>query len=312
MSYSKTAMKILKAMSVDNIDVEAARKVGNLKAITMAHLFTYQMDLTVVREGYPIPVRIFFPDQQVMAEFRRGRSKAPIIIYIHGGGWVTDNPANYQRISVKMAKELKSIIISIDYRLAPEYKFPTGLEDCYYVVKKICQNRFIYNLCTDDITIMGDSAGGNLATVVCMMGRDRGDFKLRSQILIYPVTNSDYSEGSPYHSVHENGDDYVLTAGKMRDFVTLYERTPVDRLSPYFTPIMAEDLSHMATTLVITAEFDPLRDEGEAYGKRLREAGNKTKVYRVKKVIHGFFGVGINVKKIDETLELIKKFLKHR
>lgn len=312
MSYSKTAMRVLKAMSVDKIDVNAARKVADLKAITMAHLFTYQMDLAIAREGHPIPIRIFFPSQQVMAEFRRGRSKTPIIIYIHGGGWVTDHPSNYQRISVKMAKELKSIIISIDYRLAPEYKFPTGLEDCYYVVKKICQNRFIYNLCTDDITIMGDSAGGNLATVVCMMGRDRGDFQLRSQILVYPVTNCDYSESSPYESVHENGEDYVLTAGKMRDFVSLYQKDDVDRFHPYFAPMLAKDLSNMAPTLVITAEFDPLRDEGEDYGKKLREAGNKVKIYRVKRVIHGFFGVGINVKKIDETLDLIKKFLRHR
>lgn len=312
MSFSPTVKKMLTACSASYIDVDAARKVADLKAITMAHLFTYQMDLSVFRDDYGIPLRIYFPDKETMEAFRRGQSKTPIIIYIHGGGWVTDNPANYQRISVKMAKRLNSIIISIDYRLAPEYKFPTGLEDCYYIVSKICQNQFVYPIRTKDITVMGDSAGGNLATAVCMMARDRGEFKVGAQILIYPVTNSDYSETSPYPSVHENGHDYVLTSGKMRDFVKLYEREESDRLNPYFTPLMSEDLSNVATTLVITAQYDPLRDEGEAYGRLLREAGNKVRIHRVSKVIHGFFGVGVNIRKIDEVLDLMERFMKNK
>lgn len=308
MSFSPTVKKMLSAASVSYIDVDAARKVADLKSITMAHLFTYQMDLSVFRDDYGIPVRIFFPNKEEMESFRRGNSKAPIIIYIHGGGWVTDNPANYQRISVRMAKRLKSIIISIDYRLAPEYKFPTGLEDCYYIVSKICQNQFVYPIKSKDITIMGDSAGGNLATAVCLMARDRGEFKVKSQILIYPVTNSDYSKNSPFPSVHENGHDYLLTSGKMRDFVNLYQRDESDRLNPYFTPLASKDLSDVATTLIITAEYDPLRDEGEAYGQLLRKAGNKVRIRRMKKVIHGFFGVGVNVRKVEEVLELIERF----
>lgn len=312
MPFSPTVQKMLKACSATYIDVDAARKVADLKAITMANLFTYQMDLSVFRDDYGIPLRIFFPDKETMEAFRRGHSKAPIIIYIHGGGWVTDNPANYQRISVKMAKRLKAIIISIDYRLAPEYKFPIGLEDCYYIVSKICQNQFVYPIRTKDITIMGDSAGGNLATAVCMMARDRGEFKVESQILIYPVTNSDYSETSPYPSVHENGYDYVLTSGKMRDFVRLYQREESDRLNPYFTPLKAENLSGVATTLIITAQYDPLRDEGEAYGRLLRKAGNRVKIHRVRKVIHGFFGVGVNIRKVDEVLELMERFMRNK
>lgn len=312
MSFSPTVKKMLSAASTSYIDVEAARKVADLKAITMAHLFTYQMDLSVFRDDYGIPLRIYFPNKEEMEQFRRGHSKAPIILYIHGGGWVTDNPANYQRISVKMAKRLKSIIISIDYRLAPEYKFPTGLEDCYYIASKICQDQFVYPIRTKDITIMGDSAGGNLATAVCLMARDRGEFKIDSQILIYPVTNSDYSKESPFPSVHENGKDYLLTSGKMSDFVKLYERNEEDRLNPYFTPMLAEDLSNVATSLVITAQYDPLRDEGEAYARLLRKAGNRVRIHRVRKVIHGFFGVGVNLRKVEEVLDLIERFQKNK
>lgn len=312
MSFSPTVKKILSAASVSYIDVEAARKVADLKAITMAHLFTYQMDLSIIRGDYGIPIRIFFPNKEIMEKFRCGISSTPIIIYIHGGGWVTDNPANYQRISVKMAKRLKSIIISIDYRLAPEYKFPIGLEDCYYVVSKICRNEFPYPIKTKDITIMGDSAGGNLATAVCLMARDRGNFKIDSQILIYPVTNSDYSKNSPFSSVHENGNDYLLTSGKMRDFVKLYQRDEKDKLNPYFTPMLANDLSDVATTLIITAQYDPLRDEGEAYGRLLRKSGNKVRIHRVGKVIHGFFGVGVNHQKIEEVFDLIERFQRNK
>lgn len=311
MAYSKTVKKIYKKMSATNIDVDAARKIAELKSYTMAHIFSYQMDLHINRKGYKIPIRIFFPNKEIMESFVNNQSKTPIIVYIHGGGWVTDNPLNYQRISVKMAKELKSILISIDYRLAPEYKFPIGLEDCYYVMKKICMNQFPYKTRGNKITIMGDSAGGNLATVVAMMARDRKEFTINAQILIYPVTNSDYTTTSPYESVHTNGFDYVLTAGKMRDFVSLYERTSEDRNNPYFTPVIAKDLTNMPKTLILTAQYDPLRDEGEDYGKKLRSAGNKVKIYRIKNVIHGYFGVGINPVKIKETLDIIKKFLKH-
>ena len=118
----------------------------------------------------------------------------------------------------------------------------------------------------DRITIIGDSAGGNLAAAVCLKARDTGEFIPKKQILIYPALNNCYTEGSPYKSVQENGEGYLLTAVKMEDYLKLYESSPEDRQNPYFAPILEKDLSHMPETLILTAEFDPLRMKAKSMG----------------------------------------------
>ena len=113
------------------------------------------------------------------------------------------------------------------------------------------------------------------------------------QILIYPALYNTYTTASPYASVQKNGTDYLLTAVKMQDYLNLYESCPEDRVNPYFAPLLARDFSNMPETLILTAEFDPLRDEGEDYGKKLAEAGNYVEVHRIKYALHGFFALGI-------------------
>ena len=161
----------------------------------------------------------------------------------------------------------------------------------------------------DDITLIGDSAGGNLVAAVSLLARDRGDFLPKRQILIYPAVYNDYSENSPFPSVQENGSDYLLTAGKMQDYIALYARHESDKLSPYFAPYLAEDLSNQPDTLLLTAEFDPLRDEGEAYGHRLMEAGNHVEMHRVKDALHGYFSLGIKFFHVQESFDYINEFL---
>lgn len=124
------------------------------------------------------------------------RKKPPVILFFHGGGWVTESVENYQRVCARMAQSTGQIVASVEYRLAPEYRFPVGLMDCYVAAKTFYTNRFLLNTDPDRITIMGDSAGGNLAAAVCMMARDRGDF-FQKQILIYPALNNCYTEDSP-------------------------------------------------------------------------------------------------------------------
>lgn len=131
----------------------------------------------------------------------------------------------------------------------------------------------------------------------------------RKQILIYPALNNCYTEESPYRSVQENGEGYLLTAVKMEDYLRLYESSPDDRQNPYFAPILEKDLSHMPYTLILTAEFDPLRDEGEAYGKRLEEAGNYVEVHRIPEALHGYFALGIRFLHVQESFEIMNKFL---
>ena len=136
-----------------------------------------------------------------------------------------------------------------------------------------------------------------------------GDFIPRRQILIYPAVNNCYTEESPYKSVQENGRDYLLTAVKMEDYLKLYESSPEDRMNPYFAPLMEKDLSNMPDTLILTAEFDPLRDEGEEYGRRLKEAGNYVEVHRIPNALHGFFALGIRFLHVQESFEYINHFL---
>ena len=231
------------------------------------------------------------------------------MLFIHGGGWVTESVDNYERICARMANATGHIVVSVDYRLAPEYPFPTGLEDCYAVAKAIYTNQFILNTRPEQITLIGDSAGGNLAAALSLMARDRGEFLPRRQVLIYPATNSDYSEHSPFPSVRENGTDYLLTRGKINDYINLYASCEEDKQNPYFAPILAKDLSNQPRTLIITAELDPLRDEGEAYGKRLLEAGNEVEIHRIKDAFHGFFALGIKSFHVQESFEYINGFL---
>lgn len=115
----------------------------------------------------------------------------------------------------------------------------------------------------------------------------------KRQILIYPALGNCYTEESPYKSVHENGTDYLLTAERMENYLLLYENSKEDRKNPYFSPLMEQNLSNMPDTLILTAEFDPLRDEGEEYGKRLKEAGNYVEVHRIPNALHGYFALGI-------------------
>ena len=135
--------------------------------------------------------------------------------------------------------------------------------------------------------------------------KEQGD-----QILIYPATYNDYTENSPFPSVKENGTDYLLTAGKMQDYIDLYARNKEDKKNPYFAPYIAEDLANQPDTLILTCEFDPLRDEGEAYGKRLKEAGNYVEIHRIKDALHGYFALGIKQLHVQESFTYINEFLK--
>ena len=141
------------------------------------------------------------------------------------------------------------------------------------------------------------------------MARDRGEFTPRRQILIYPAVGNCYTEESPYRSVHENGSDYLLTAVKMEDYLNLYQRTEEDRKNPYFSPLQEKDLKDLPETLILTAEYDPLRDEGEVYGRKLEAAGNRVEVHRIRGAFHGFFALGFKFLHVQESFGYINQFL---
>lgn len=306
---SKTMQTILRALSYGNIEVEASRRLADIKRLDAMRIFVKKLDTKVYNGTYEVPVRLYFPSEEAMSGKPVEGEKYPVLLFFHGGGWVTESVENYDRVCSRMAQSTGHIVMSVEYRLAPEYRFPVPLEDCYAAAKALYTGHLVLPADPDRITIIGDSAGGNLAAAVCLKARDTGEFIPKKQILIYPALNNCYTEGSPYKSVQENGQDYLLTAVKMEDYLKLYESSPEDRQNPYFAPILAKDLSHMPETLILTAEFDPLRDEGEEYGKRLKEANNYVEIHRIPDALHGYFALGIRFLHVQESFEIMNCFL---
>lgn len=307
---SKTMRAILHALSYSNLEVESARRLADLKRLDPMRIFRRKLDVKIYNEDYEVPVRLYFPNEQAMKKgINKGHSYA-VLLFFHGGGWVTDSVENYDRVCSQMAQSTGQIVVSVEYRLAPEYPFPTGLMDCYTAAKALYTNRFILNTEPEKITIVGDSAGGNLAAAVSLMARDKGEFMPDRQILIYPALNNCYTEESPYRSVKENGEDYLLTAVKMENYISLYQRSPEDIDNPYFSPLQEKNLKDLPDTLILTAEFDPLRDEGEEYARRLQEAGNNVELHRIPGALHGFFALGIKLFHVQESFDIMNKFLR--
>lgn len=308
--FNKTMRLILSAMSYGNIEVEASRRLADLKKLDPMRIFCRKWDSGIYNNGYRVPIRLYFPSEEAMQTGIGQGHALPVLLFFHGGGWVTESVENYDRVCSRMAQDTARIVVSVEYRLAPEHRFPTGLMDCYAAAKALYTNQFLLNVKPEEITVMGDSAGGNLAAVVCMMARDRGDFLPRRQILIYPAVNNCYTEESPYLSVKENGEGYLLTSAKMEDYLNLYQRDKKDRENPYFAPILAKDFRNLPKTLILTAQMDPLRDEGEKFGKKLSDAGNDVTIHRISGALHGYFALGIKSFHVQKSFEYMNQFLK--
>lgn len=310
MAINKAMRTVLKALSYGDINVASSRAFANIKAIDPLKPFYKTIDTKIYNEGNEVPTRIYLPGDDVSFQSETKGHAIPVLLFLHGGGWVTESVDTYDRVCAGLAKNTGHVVVSVGYRLAPEAPFPAALNDCYAVAKAIYSNHFLLNTNAESITLVGDSAGGNLAAALSLMARDRGEFMPRQQILIYPAVSNDYSENSPFPSVMENGTDFLLTRQKLVQYLNLYESNPADRQNPYFAPILAKDLSNQPRTLIMTAEFDPLRDEGEAYGRKLMEAGNEVEIHRLKDALHGFFALGIKYHSVEESYAIINHFLK--
>ncbi|HWT27380.1 MAG TPA: alpha/beta hydrolase [Mobilitalea sp.] len=307
MAINKAMRLALKALSYTDIDIKKNYKLHR-QLKNAAHPYIkplYRMwDHKITSSDHEIPVRIFMPKEQV--------TENKVLIFFHGGGFVTGNIDSYSAVCSNMAKQTGHIVISVDYRLAPEHPFPAAPEDCYTVAREIFLDAALFDVKEEDITLIGDSAGGNLAAVVALMARDRGEFIPSRQILLYPSTAGDHSETSPYQSIHDNGTDYLLTSKRICEYIDLYKSCDEDLHNPYLAPILSKDLSKQPSTLIITAEYDPLRDEAEAYGKRLYEFGNQVKVFRMKDALHGFISLPKHFVHVKRSYELINRFLERK
>ncbi len=226
-----------------------------------------------------IPIRIYTP---------AGSGPFGALIYFHGGGWVlgsldmTDQPCRM------ITNAAGCITVSVDYRLAPEHKFPAGPEDCYAAMKWVIENAAELNCDAARIAVGGTSAGGTLATATALMARDRGGPKIAFQLLVYPATRRELDTPSQKQFAE---DGYILSRADMEWFWGHYLAGDADAANPYACPDRADSLAGLPPAFVMTAEYDPLRDEGEAYAARLREEGVATVLKRYGGVTHGFFGM---------------------
>lgn len=311
MAISKAMRAALRFFSYGGIELKSSRRFANLKAVDLKRPLRKTINYFIKHGEYDIPVRIFMPEDDVIKSKSRAGERLPMLLFFHGGGWVTESVDTYERVCDMMAKSTGHIVTAVDYRLAPEFRFPTQLNDCYEAARRIYANDFLMHVNPDEITVMGDSAGGNLAAAVSLLAKEKGEFMPKRQILIYPATNNDYTETSPFPSVRENGTDFLLTAQKMEDYLNLYQSRPEDRNNPLFAPILARDLTGMPRTLILTAQYDPLRDEGEAFGRRLKAAGNEVVIRRIPDALHGFFALGIKHLYVQKSFEIINRFLKN-
>lgn len=234
-------------------------------------------DRTIPGPYGDIPVRVYRPNS--------GESLLPCLVYFHGGGWVIGTPDSTDAICKALANRAECVVVSVDYRLAPEHKFPVPLDDCYAAVEWIAVHGAAISVDRSRVAVGGDSAGGNLAAAVALRARGNTFPALRMQLLVYPVTDHSYDT----KSYVDNGDGYLLTTDMMRWFWDHYLTSDEDGKNPLASPLRAATHERLPPALVITAEFDPLRDEGEAYAEALQKAGVPVTMARYDGMIHAFW-----------------------
>ncbi len=246
-----------------------------------------------------IPVRIYTPE---------GDGPFGVLMNFHGGGWVIGDLDTADAICRQIATRAGVVVVSVDYRMAPEDPYPAAVIDAYDATRWAADNMAALNG-NGKLGVIGESAGGNLSAVVCLKARDEGGPRINFQCLLYPVTDCDLSRASYV----ENGEGYILDTRTMQWFWDTYCPEPSKREESYASPLRAADLSKLPPALIVTAEFDPLRDEGEAYGEALKAAGTPATVVRYDGLVHDFMGTAVvfecSRQGLDATISVIKQHL---
>jgi acetyl esterase len=247
-----------------------------------------------------VPVRVYRPSPD---------DGLPVVVYLHGGGWVLGSVDVYDTVTRRLANAANAIVVSVEYRLAPEHPYPAPLDDCWAATQWVSQNAATFEGDASRLAIAGDSAGGNLAATCALLARDAG-VPLAMQALIYPVTDANMSQPS----YGTNGEGYLLSADQMRWFVDCYTRAGADGQRPdvsdwHISPLRAPDVAGVAPALVITAGYDPLRDEGDAYAKRLADAGVPVEHTQYEGMIHAFFALPAVLDQSNAALDQVASAL---
>ncbi len=246
-------------------------------------------------DGNDLMVRIYTPTP----EARGSQSSGPGLVFFHGGGWVVGSINTHDGMCRMLTQFAGVVTVSVNYRLAPEHRFPTPANDCYTATEWVLANAERLGIDPTALMVGGDSAGGNLAAAVALMCRDRDGPSLAMQLLIYPVTDFDRDT----QSMHDNAEGYLLTRATMCWFDDSYlpeENREQLANNPYAAPLRATDLAGLPPAVVIVADYDPLCDEGLAYAKKLSQAQVPTTLLRYPGQFHGFFSM---TKFLDQAIQ---------
>lgn len=225
--------------------------------------------------GRHIPLRWYVPE---------GEPPRPCVVYLHGGGWVLGDLDTQDTIAWGLCRGARAPVVSVAYRLAPEHPYPAAFDDSYAVLEHVAKHADGFGIDASRIAVCGDSAGGNLAAAVCLAARDRNGPRIAAQALLYPVLDTDTTR----ESYLENAESPLLTRDEMEHFLAAYLGERLESPDGYAMPLRAESVTDLPPAFVHTAEFDPLRDEGHLYYRRLKEAGNEAEYRSAEGMPHSF------------------------
>ncbi|GKZ13334.1 alpha/beta hydrolase [Haladaptatus sp. T7] len=278
------------------LSVESARRVEDdvFTADDRAQV-AFVRNLSIPGPRGKIPIRVYRPDVR----------DAPVVVFYHGGGWTLGTLDSIDGVCRELANRAECVVVSVDYRLAPEHPFPAGVDDAVAALEWAADHAETFGGDPTRLGVAGTSAGGNLAAVTALYARDFGGPTLSHQSLLYPITNHAFDTDS----YEENGDGPLLTRADMEWFWSHYLRSPVDGRNPFASPLRARDLSDLPPATVVTCGHDPLRDEGIAYADRLADAGVSVAHDHYPGMAHGFLSLTGDVTTADEAMDAVASSL---
>lgn len=294
---------IPKTESKQTFNLKEQRKTFNTPILPVEkRVQVYEVeDRTVSTLPADIPIRIYTPKKA---------GSYPILMFFHGGAFHAGNLESHDEVVRPICKESEYKVIAVDYRLAPEHPYPAALEDCYAVTKWVTEHKEELKWDGENLAIAGDSSGGNLVAAVSLLARKKQEFEIKKQVLLYPSLDLDFSEFR-YPSLVENGKGYFVESDTLAELNSFYLLGGANTDDPLVSPIREEKLENLPEALVITAEYDPFRDEGEQYAENLRKSGVSVELKQYEGVTHGFLGKFTHLDEYKGVYALISEFLRN-
>lgn len=312
---------------MDRMDPDAAAAVAEIEALGVpewhtlsvesarrleADVFTpeslppipFVRDLAIPGRGGEIPLRVYRP-RPLGADSGEAPDALPVLVFSHGGGWVLGTLDSAGSICRELARRAGCVVVSVDYRLAPEHPFPAAVEDAYIALSWVASHAETVGGDPTRIAVGGTSAGGTLAAATALRARDADGPDVAHQLLCYPATDDAFDTDS----YRENADGPLLTKADMEWFWAQYLRSPVDAANPYAVPMRAADVTDLSSATVVTGGFDPLRDDGFAYADRLAHGGADVTRIHAPRLPHGFLSLTDAVPRADEAMDAVAESL---